>query len=67
MGCSPQEFPGEEVEAFGSWTVCYLYSPDTDAFISLVDFAMDDYLAPSTLESWERALGMEIPKPGNSH
>ncbi len=67
MGCEPQEFPGESVKPFVPWTVYYLYSPENDSFVSLVGYDMDDQIAPSTIENWERALGILIPKPNNKH
>jgi hypothetical protein len=42
--------------------VRYLYSPVTDDFVSLSDLADDEILPPSEIESWERRLGIEVPK-----
>ncbi len=67
MGCEPQEFPGEEVHAWADWHVYYLYNPETGGFVSLVGYEDDELIAPSTLESWERSLGMEVPKPNNTN
>ena len=63
MGCEPQEFPGEDVTPLIDWTVYYLYSPINECFVSLVGFDPDDMIAPSTIEAWERALGVPIPRP----
>lgn len=66
MGCEPQEFPGTDVEPLADWTVNYLYSPDNDCFVSLVGYDRSDRAAPSTIEAWERALGVQIPwRPSN--
>lgn len=62
MGCEPQEFPGTDVLPGLDWTVHYIYSPETEGFISLEGYEMDDLVAPSTMDSWERALGTEIPR-----
>ncbi|HEY5072061.1 MAG TPA: hypothetical protein VII63_08520 [Caulobacteraceae bacterium] len=65
MGCEPQEFPGQDVAAFADWTVRYLYDRASDRFVDLSDFDLDDRVAPSTLETWERVLGVSIPRPGD--
>lgn len=62
MGCQPQQFQGEEVEAFGSWVVCYLFNPETETFVIVEETDMDRHIAPTVLESWERTLCIEIPK-----
>jgi hypothetical protein len=61
MGCDPREVPDQPVEAGDDWHVYYLYNPTNGGFVSLCGFALDEEVAPSTLASWERALGVEIP------
>jgi len=61
LGCEPREYPDEEVVPGEKWHVYYLYSPETEAFVSLVGYEMDELVAPSTLAAWERALGIQIP------
>jgi hypothetical protein len=63
MGCDPREYPGQEVEAFADWQVYYLYSPLNDCFVDLTGFDLDDHVAPTVVETWERALGVTIPRP----
>jgi len=66
MGCEPREFLETDVEPFSEWKINYLYSPDNDCFVSLVGYDPDDRAAPSTIEAWERALGMQVPwRPPN--
>jgi hypothetical protein len=66
MGCTLGELPGVLHGPGGQWRVRYLYSPETDDFVSLSDLDDDDVLPPSEVENWERRLGVEIPK-GDSH
>lgn len=66
MGCEPREHPEEEVVPGESWHVYYLYSPETEGFVSLTGYDLADLVAPSTIAAWERALGIEIPW-GKSH
>jgi hypothetical protein len=65
MGCTLGELPGGVEDQAGSWRVRYLYSPETDDFVSLSDLADDELLPPSEVENWERRLGIVVPKGGN--
>lgn len=67
MGCEPQEFPGEDVVPGLDFQVYYLYSAQTDGIVSLTGFDLDERVAPSTLENWERALGVEVPWGKSRH
>ena len=66
MGCEPREFPEQEVVAGEDWQIYYLYSPETEGFVSLTGYDLGDLVAPSTIAAWERALGVAIPW-GNVH
>ena len=65
MGCMLGELPGGIADESGTWRVRYLYSPETDDFVSLSDLADDELLPPSEVENWERRLGIAVPKGGN--
>ena len=65
MGCEPQEFPGQDVFAGADWQIYYLYSPMNDCLVDLTGLDMDDLIASSTIETWERALGVSIPRRMN--
>lgn len=66
MGCTLGELPGLPHDP-DPRRVRYLYSPETDDFVSLSDLSDDDVLPPSQIENWERRLGVAIPKGGNTH
>ncbi len=66
MGCVLNELPGHLEGPGGELPVGYLYSPETDDFVSLLDYEDDEWLPPSELENWERRLGVIIPK-GKTH
>lgn len=66
MGCVPQEFLGTDVEPWADWQINFLRNPENDdCFIDLSGYALHQRIAPSVLESWERALGLEIPRGNN--
>ena len=65
MGCAPQEFPGQDVVPFVDWQVYYLQSIDGVAFVDLTPYELDERIAPTVLETWERALGVTIPRSVN--
>jgi hypothetical protein len=65
MGCTLGELPGGIEDQAGSSRVRYLYSPETDDFVSLSDLADHDLLPPSEVENWERRLGILVPKGSN--
>ncbi|HXQ12156.1 MAG TPA: hypothetical protein VN805_14265 [Caulobacteraceae bacterium] len=65
MGCEPQEFPGQDVSPLTTWEVYYLRAEDNpDCFVDLTGYDKDEPIAPSVLETWERTLGVQIPRPG---
>ena len=66
MGCVLNEMPGHLEGPDGSHPIRYLYSPETDDFVSLLNYEDDEYVPPSELANWERRLGMEVPK-GDLH
>lgn len=66
MGCALGELPVPVEDSGGGRRVRYLYSPETDDFVSLSDLADDDTLPPSEVENWERRLGVVVPK-GDEH
>ncbi len=66
MGCTLGELPGTLGDPANHWRVRFLYSPETDDFVSLSDLDDDDILPASEVENWERRLGIEIPK-GSDH
>jgi hypothetical protein len=45
----------------GSRLVRYLYSSETDDFVSLLNYENDEYIPPSEVENWERRLGFKLP------
>ncbi len=45
------------------FNVRYLFNPDNGNFVALVDLRDDEAVHRSEVESWERRLGIEIPKP----
>jgi hypothetical protein len=67
MGCTLGELPQPIHGSLGTWRVRYLYSPETENFVSLSDLDDDEFISPSELESWERVLGIEIPKGEDQH
>ncbi|MBV8449932.1 MAG: hypothetical protein JO357_16910 [Hyphomicrobiales bacterium] len=63
MGCVLSELPGTLIYKDGApRKIRYLYSPEADDFVSLGDLDDGDRLPPSEVESWERRLGIQIPK-----
>jgi hypothetical protein len=61
-GCELGELPGHVASPAGIHRVRYLYSPVTDAFVSLSDYDDGEHIPPSEVANWERRLGLEIPK-----
>ena len=67
MGCHLNELPGQLGDDDGVVRpIRYLSSPESDLFVSLYGLKNDDKVPPMTVESWERALGISIPK-GDGH
>jgi hypothetical protein len=64
MGCEHHIAEPCEDDADGSFFgVSYLLNPDNKAFVPLVDLGDDEEVSILEVESWERRLGIEIPKP----
>jgi hypothetical protein len=63
MGCTLNEIPEELIEGTdGSRRpVRYLYSPETDDFVSLSNYENDERIPPSEVANWERRLGFKLP------
>ncbi len=41
----------------------YLVNSETNGFIPIIDLALNEYVFETEVESWERRLGVDIPKP----
>lgn len=41
----------------------YLFNPDNDAFVPIVDLADDQFVSAGEVADWERRLGVTTPKP----
>jgi hypothetical protein len=62
MGCLVHEIPGHLLEGpEGAHPIRFLYSPETDDFVSLLNYDNDDLIPPSEVENWERRLGFKLP------
>ena len=61
MGCVLHELPGHLEVPEGANPVRYLYSPETDDFVSLLNYENDEFIPPSEVENWERRLGFNVP------
>jgi len=61
MGCVLNEVPGHLEGPEGIHPIRYLYSPETDDFVSLLNYDNDEFIPPSEVESWERRLGFKVP------
>jgi hypothetical protein len=40
----------------------YLYNPENEAFAPIIDLGDDEQVSSGEVESWERRLGIVIPK-----
>jgi hypothetical protein len=61
MGCVLERIPGHLEGPDGAHPIRFLYSPETDDFVSLLNYEDDEYLSPSEIENWERRLGFKLP------
>jgi hypothetical protein len=61
MGCVLNEVPGHLERPDGIHPIRYLYSPETDDFVSLLNYDNDEFIPPSEVENWERRLGFKVP------
>jgi hypothetical protein len=41
----------------------YLVNPVTRGFVAILDLSPDHLVSETEVETWERRLGVEIPKP----
>lgn len=39
----------------------YLYSPETNDFVSLLNYADDEWVMETEIQNWERRLGFKVP------
>ena len=67
MGCVLHEMPGHLEGPKGSRPIRFLYSPEIDDFVSLLNYEDDERLPPSEVANWERRLGIEVPLGKPSH
>jgi hypothetical protein len=65
MGCELGELPGRIEDDQGTRRIRFLYSPESDDFVSLSDLDDDERIPPTEVENWERRLGITIPKGDN--
>ena len=61
MGCVLREITPDDNPDL-TRPIRFLYNPETDEFVSVLDYEDDEFLPPSELENWERRLGMEVRK-----
>ena len=67
MGCEYRELDGQLIEDDGAERrIRFLYSAETDDFVSLSDYADDERVPWSEVENWERRLGVIVPR-GTGH
>jgi hypothetical protein len=67
MGCVLHELPGHLEGPDGAHPIRYLYSPETDDFVSLLHYSDDELIPSSEIENWERRLGHQLPRPANTN
>jgi hypothetical protein len=66
MGCELRVLPGEiQRPSGGSFTVRFLFNPDTNGFVEIIDLDDNEQISMEEIEYWERRLGMDIPKGSN--
>jgi hypothetical protein len=64
MGCQHNVVEPCVDDGYGSvFGFSYLLNPETKAAVPIVDLGEDEYLSIYELESWERRLGIKIPRP----
>jgi hypothetical protein len=67
MGCQHNVVEPCTDDGFGSvFGFSYLVNPETNAAVPILDLGEDEYLSSYEVESWERRLGVTIPKPPDS-
>lgn len=62
MGCVLNELPEHLEGPDGKHPVRYLYSSETNDFVSLLNYEDGELIPPSELDNWERRLGMTVPR-----
>lgn len=62
MGCVLNQPNAYLTGPDGKFAIRFLYSEETDDFVSLNNYADDEQVPPSEVENWERRLGVKIPK-----
>jgi len=67
QGCELRTLDQPAIGPYGSYEVRFMYNPATEGFVPLRDLQDDEIVPPSEVDHWERRLGMEVPKPGNTH
>lgn len=64
MGCvhhtAEQIVESSDGDCFG---LSYLINPENNNFVPILDLAPDQFISKFEVESWERRLGITIPKP----
>lgn len=66
-GCVLNELPGHLEGPDGKHPVRYLYSPESDKFVSLSNLDNDEFVGPTTYENWSRRLGIPLPGENGTH
>ncbi len=62
MGCELHKLENRIHHPEGDYEVRFLYSAESDDFVSLSDLSDDEHIPPSEVDNWERRLGVTIPK-----
>lgn len=60
MGATLGEIP-QVIGPEGEYRLRFLVNPENEAFVSLSGYEDDEFVAPSEIASWQRALSIEIP------
>jgi hypothetical protein len=67
MGCEHVVVEPPTDDGYGSvFGFSYLINPNTSAAVPVLDLGETEYMSLYEVESWERRLGVTIPKPPNS-
>jgi hypothetical protein len=64
MGCEHRIVEPCMDDGYGSvFGFSYLFNPETNAAVPVLDLGDDEYVPVDEVEGWERRLGVAIPKP----
>jgi hypothetical protein len=64
MGCDLRVAEGDGSSDEGDvLNFRYLYNPENQAFAPILDLGDDEYVSEGEVNTWERRLGVTIPKP----